>query len=411
MTKISVKRFFIILILLPVLFAFISCKETVNNAPENNQTETVKIAALLSLTGNWSSLGITSQSALKFASEDINNYLESAGSKFRVEVEVKDTKLETTLAEQFINQLASNGIKYFIGPQSSAEVAAVKNIADNSNVIVVSQGSTAGSLAIPDDNVFRFCPADSLEGFAIASTIFSQGIQALITVARNDAGNIGLQNSTGLAFSNLGGNITPLIPYNTDISDFSSLINNLKAEVASLTAIYGSGKVAVYLASFDECVDLFNQAMNEVELTSINWYGGDGVALSAAIINDSTASRFALMTNFFAPTFGLPEQARTKWEPLALKIKTETNIEPDAFALASYDALWVIMQTVMATNNNLTDIQKIKSVFQQQANSYFGVTGPTLLNAYGDRGIGSFDYWGIVNEAGVYKWKLVGKSN
>jgi hypothetical protein len=33
-----------------------------------------------------------------------------------------------------------------------------------------------------------------------------------------------------------------------------------------------------------------------------------------------------------------------------------------------------------------------------------------LLNAAGDRSIGSFDYWGIVLEGGSYKWKLVGKS-
>lgn len=405
------KKMLLIIFTFSTLITLNSCKESINNVPNITQTDTLKVGALLSLTGNWSSLGITSQSALKFASEDINNYLQTIGSNIRIKVTVDDTKLETALATQFINQSISSRVKFFVGPQSSAEVAAVKNIADNQNVIVISQGSTAGSLAIAGDNIFRFCPADSLEGFAVAATIYEQGIRALVTVSRDDDGNKGLQNSTGNAFANLGGNVKKLTPYGTTVTDFSLLINNIKTEVAAFSAIYGSSNVAVYLASFDECVDLFKQAINENELTSINWYGGDGVALSAALISDTTASRFATMTNFFAPSFGLPEQARAKWEPLTAKIKSDTGIDPDAFALASYDALWVIASTVVTTGGNISDITKLKLVFQQQANSYFGVTGPTLLNNYGDRGIGSFDYWGIVLEGGVYKWKLVGKSS
>jgi hypothetical protein len=32
------------------------------------------------------------------------------------------------------------------------------------------------------------------------------------------------------------------------------------------------------------------------------------------------------------------------------------------------------------------------------------------LNAAGDRSKGNFDYWGIVNEKGTYKWKWLGRS-
>ena len=57
------------------------------------------------------------------------------------------------------------------------------------------------------------------------------------------------------------------------------------------------------------------------------------------------------------------------------------------------------------------NFSSLKTEFSQEANQYFGITGPVLLNNNGDRNIGSFDYWGIVSQGGNYIWKIVGKSN
>jgi branched-chain amino acid transport system substrate-binding protein len=127
-------------------------------------------------------------------------------------------------------------------------------------------------------------------------------------------------------------------------------------------------------------------------------------------VSDASAAGFAAATHFFSPTFGLPTQAEAKWQPLANSIKDRTAIYPDAFALAAYDALWVIALSYNATSGIDADFDKLKTVFQRQADIYYGVTGPTLLNDFGDRAIGSFDYWGIVAENGTYVWKLTGKS-
>jgi hypothetical protein len=53
----------------------------------------------------------------------------------------------------------------------------------------------------------------------------------------------------------------------------------------------------------------------------------------------------------------------------------------------------------------------MKARFSEQANRYFGISGPVMLDVNGDRSSGAFDYWGIVNEGGTYSWKVVGKSN
>lgn len=378
---------------------------------EQEAATKVKVAGLYSLTGNWSSLGVNSKAAMELAVNDVNLYFQEQGLSYTFSSETYDTKLDPDLAQHYLEQIKDKGIRFVIGPQSSAEVAKIKNYADDNQMIIVSQGSTSGSLAIEQDNIFRFCPSDALEGAALAKSIFNQGIRGLVTLARGDAGNKGLQQSITKHFTELGGTVRNIDPYAENAASFDDLISQAEAGANELIAMFGADNVGIYLASFDECVHIFKKA-NTVELLSdLQWFGSDGVALSSAITADSIAASFAIKTKYYAPAFGLPEDAMSKWQPLSSRIEARTGIQPDAFALAVYDAVWVWALTIAGTNNGGNSLfAKLKSAFVAQANSYYGATGATLLNQAGDRAIGSFDYWGIEEKDGSFVWKLVGKS-
>lgn len=400
-------RRFILAALLCLGIFFFSCNKDDNN---DNTPQTINVGGLLSLTGNWNTLGKTSQAAMELAAEEINAYLKTTGSKYSFTTTIYDTKLETDQSTKFIAEAKGKGIQFIIGPQSSAEVGAVKTYADANNMLVISQGSTAGAYAIAGDNIFRFCPADAVEGPAMANSMYKAGKRGIVTVARDDAGNKGLQSAVGTAFTALGGTVVKINPYATTTADFTPIVADIKAKVEASIATNGVAGTAVYYASFDECVDLFKKAAGDPVLSSVSWYGGDGVVLSTALTADATAASFAAATHFFAPNFGLPVHTDPKLTALSAAIKARTGIDPDAFALASYDAMWVLANTVVASSNVSSDFNKLKSIFSVQANSFYGVTGATLLNEFGDRSIGTFDYWGIALEGGVYKWKYVGKS-
>jgi branched-chain amino acid transport system substrate-binding protein len=387
--------------------AFAGCRKS----DSDKTVREVQIAGMFSLSGNWSTLGLNSEAAIELAADDVNAYFDRMGTSYRIRTRVYDTKLDTALALNFMKEAYRQNIKYVVGPQSSAEVGAIKSYADENNMIVVSQGSTAGTLAMAGDNIFRFCPSDALEGVALAKSIYASGKRALVTLSRDDAGNKGLQQSVARAFQELGGTVVSLIPYSTELTDFSSVTAEVKNRIITLNAVHAASEVAVYLASFDECVALFKAAAAHEELMDVNWYGADGVALSSALTADTEAAAFAAATGFFAPAFGLPADAESKWKPLAARIEARTGLAPDAFALAAYDAVWVWALNVASLPSYSTrSFSDIKSNFIQQANSYYGATGATLLNAAGDRSIGSFDYWGIVEQNGSYTWKLVGRS-
>lgn len=396
-----------ILILLLFFLAFTACKND-----EKAQITTIKIGGLYSLTGNWSSLGKTSQEAMKLGLIDVNEYLEQTGSNFRFETVVYDTQLDTTSAKSSIQfGFTQRGIRFFIGPQSSAEVGAIRQYANDNNLLVISQGSTASNLAIANDAVFRFCPGDAVEGAAISRTMYASGKRMVITLSRNDGGNIGLQTNVGTSFASLGGQVDAISPYATTITDFTAIIQQLRTKIQQYTSTYGASQVGVYIASFDECVTLFRQAENDPILSSVNWYGGDGMVQSQQLLQDVNARNFAVTTGFFAPNFGLPMQPHPDLNRISSSIQAATGIVPDAYALSVYDAMWVLARTISNYPGVLSDYTQLKSDFTQEANQHFGITGPVLLNVNGDRNLGSFDYWAIVNQNGTYVWKVVGNSN
>ncbi len=145
-------------------------------------------------------------------------------------------------------------------------------------------------------------------------------------------------------------------------------------------------------------------------LSQVKWYGGDGIVLSTVLPANAVASEFAIKTSFFAPSFGLPVSLKSKWQPIADRIKTISGIEADAFALAAYDAMWVIAYTLEKTNGSVADFRNLKTVFAQQSNTYIGVTGATALDTFGDRSSGAFDYWGIQKTGTTYTWAVTGTS-
>jgi branched-chain amino acid transport system substrate-binding protein len=322
-----------------------------------------------------------------------------------------DTRLDTADAKAAIQSgFTNNGIRIFIGPQSSAELGSVRAYANDNNIMVISQGSTASSLAIPGDAIFRYCPGDGPEGSAISRSMYAAGKRVVITLARNDAGNIGLQHSVNNNFIALGGQTDSISPYATNLTNYSTLLAQVKTKIQQYSASVGADKVAVYIASFDECADIFSQAATDPVFSTVNWYGGDGVVQSAVFLSNTAARDFAVATEFYAPNFGLPVQPHPDLATISSAILTRSGVEADAYALSVYDAVWVIALTIANYPDVLNDFAKFKTEFSNQSEQYFGITGPTLLNNNGDRAIGSFDYWGIVNENGSYQWKVVGKS-
>jgi branched-chain amino acid transport system substrate-binding protein len=402
-------RFFFRTLTCCALVFFLADRATGDQSARFHAQREFRVGALVSLSGSWSSLGQNTVAALQIAEEHLEAEAISQHGGYRFQFFVRDTKLDPSQALGAIKDLDKRGVKVVIGPQSSAEVAMIKPYADAHDILVISQGSTASSLAIAGDNIFRFCPNDMREAEAIVALMWHDGIRTIVPLWRNDAGNNGLHDSVQAGFQTLGGTVASGYRYEPTTTDFSAATTAVASQIVSLT---GGGSdpstIAVYLAAFDEVVDVFHSAQTNDALSSTAWYGSDGVALSAVLPADSSAAAFAINAGYPNPIFGLDDALQSEWQPISDAIEARTGITPDAFALSAYDALFVVQRALQDVAGDLKNFGNFKAAFVTEANAYEGVTGSTALDSAGDRLNGDFDFWAVSLENGSYGWVRVG---
>jgi branched-chain amino acid transport system substrate-binding protein len=384
----------------------------------------ILIGALLPLTGTLSSFGESAEASLTLAVDDVNNQLAKSGSSSRVGLVIEDTRTDPNVAREKLMDLASKGIRIVIGPSTSAAVAAVKEYADENGILIVSSSSTAPSLAIPNDNVFRFVPDDTHQLEALVKQMWEEGTRVVIPIWRTDVFGNNLQSLLKEKFEKLGGKVVDGIGYDPPVGNFAASLHRInfvvwEQELRSLTSKvndamsqYGADKVGVYIVAFDEIVPIMIQANRHQELQSVRWYGSDGSAQHEGLIKNIEAAEFAVKTNFLNPIYRV--EGSDSFKKLEERIVEEIDRVPRSYAEVAYDEFWVAALTLKNyVGTQQDDIDSLREAFINTANFYIGVTGRTELNDAGDRKNGSYDFWAIrplskdVKSKGSFEWTHV----
>jgi branched-chain amino acid transport system substrate-binding protein len=362
--------------------------------------QVVRVGALLSITGGGSSLGNTSRAALEVARDQWNQRLARSHQNRRVELDVVDTGQDPVRATAGFNQLADQGVRIIIGPQSSSEVAAIQPLANARGVLVVSQGSTASSLAQPNDNVFRFVPNDHVEGRATTDLVEKQGARAVVEMWRNDRGNQGLSDSVRSAATADGLQVTAGVRYEPTTTDYGPALAELGRQVSGAVQQFGADHVAVYLAGFEEVANVLPAAAQVPGLAAVRWYGGDGSAQAPQLIDTAGSAAFAIQTRGYpSPLVALPADRAQRDAGLIAQIARRAHATPDAFALAAYDAFDVAVQTLLKSSATV-DGPTLQAAFRTTATAFPGVTGIIRLDPSGDRASAPYAYWSICQPRG-----------
>ena len=169
------------------------------------------------------------------------------------------------------------------------------------------------------------------------------------------------------------------------------------------------------------------QAQNHPILDRVKWYGSDGSAQNEAVIRNIEAAKFAVKTNFLNPLAGGRTEGTENNENVELlddKIRERIGEFRSSYDDYAYDAFWVAAlseATVLkdqGKNSSATaekvDIDSLKKTFVDIADSYSGITGKTILNEYGDKKFGYYDFWALEdkedNNSFDFHWVRVGKA-
>ena len=373
-------------------------------APAAGLSGEIRIGVLLPLTGDLASYGEAARAAALLAEQDINAWLQAAGAPFTIKMVIEDTQTDPTVAQQKFDTIVAQGIKFILGPMTSAEVSALKERADTQQILLISPSSTAPQLAIPDDFVYRFCPTDLIQGPAIAKVMQADGVEVVVALVRADDWGRGLIESSKNAFLEMVPNgVVEVIEYDPKNPNFAQQV----AQLNDLVNRYlGEGKkVGVLLISFNEAVQVFQQADQYDTLKQVRWYGSDGTALLSEIVNDPVAGKFAAQVKFINPIFAAAKSG--KYEDVNKRLTEELGRVPDTYAFAVYDSAWVVTLALMAVGDY--DPVKVKEILPTTARVFYGTTGEIVLNEAGDRAFADYALWEVLETSpGQYEWVNVG---
>jgi branched-chain amino acid transport system substrate-binding protein len=346
----------------------------------------IKIGALLTLSGELETFGKNHQAVLELAQQEANAYLQKAGIPSTVKVYVEDTATDPNTALQKLQALAAQGIKFYIGPLSSAEARNILKYANDNNLLLLSQSSTAVDLAIPGDNLYRITPNDAAQGVALAVTMKTVGIQYVVIIHRNDVYGKGLAQSVRDNFSALGGQTSDLIPYDPKATEFTAQVATLVQYVQNaINQVGDPKKVGVELVAFEEAAVLIKTIVQNPQydqvLRKVRWFGSDGTADSAKLTEDPDVAKFCADTKFLN-TITAPATENEITQKVKNYVKQRLGREPDSYAYNVYDAFWLYFWAILSVGY---DVNKVKQVLPIVAQGYVGASGPIAIEDSGDR--------------------------
>ncbi|MGD1836067.1 MAG: ABC transporter substrate-binding protein [Nitrososphaeraceae archaeon] len=374
----------------------------------STEIEEIPIGVLLPITGTLSSLGESGYNILKITVKDINNYLNDTNSKYRIKLIIENTNTSPDEALKKIKLLKEQyNINTVIGPASSSELMAVRDYANQNDILVIGFASTSPSLSVPGDNIFRIVPDDTNQAKSMSEKMWNDGIKVIIPIYRSDVYGNDLLNFTKTNFQNLGGLVDEGIKYDPPIGQFAASLNRinyvfwgqeliaLNSKVEELSKTFPLNEIGVYVIAFDEIIPILSQANSHPLLEQVSWYGNEATTKYEQIVKNYESSIFAKNSDYISPIYGFNETDNKKLESFIEKYDHYEEEAPLTFdGPYLYDSLW-LATLAKIDSNNTQNIKELKKTFISLSNIFTGITGLTSLNDAGDRLEAIYEFWTI----------------
>jgi branched-chain amino acid transport system substrate-binding protein len=378
-----------------------------SDSDDDDAEKTIHMGLIAPLTGSISSAGISGSAAISIALEDVNQYLKTTGSHLKVSIEVSDDETNPDVALERLKDFHTKGIRYVIGPYTSANAAAILDYANQNGIVLISPSSVATTLSIPDDNLFRVIPDDKNQADAISALFVYDDVDHIIPIVRSDVWGDGLIANVNQLMTQQGKTVVTPIRYDPTNVNTGQIISDVSAAINQTLQEAPAAKTAVYLLSFGEGATILSAAAGNPDCALVRWFGSSAFATNASIILDNAAAAFAYQQTLRCPIFAPDAAAKDLWQPIVNKLTTQLGRAPESYALSSYDALW-LMTLAYRDCSDPEDVALFKASLVQTAGKYYGITGRTTFNDAGDRKYATLGILGLSFDGGIYNWKEFG---
>lgn len=335
----------------------------------NPDLETITIGTTGPLTGGAASYGISVKQGAEIAIEEINKAggVKLGDKSYNLALQFEDDEASEEKAVTAYNTLLDKKVDVIMGAVTSGSSLAIADLTKKDNLLQLTpSGSAAGITA--NDNVFRLCFTDPLQGKMIADYVVNQGYES-VAVLYNNAD----EYSTGVyeAFKDElteSGNADLLVAEESFVTgdvEFSSQLTKIKATDAKLIFVPAYYEAAAYIAK--QVKDL------GVEADIVGSDGWDGVL--GQVTDTSVLDGIVFLTPFYPSDPNQNVQSFVK----AYKEKYN-NAVPDQFAADSYDSVYVLKAAFEKAQSKDTEAL-IKAMTEINVD---GLTGNISFDVSGD---------------------------
>ena len=360
----------------------------------------ISIGTLLPLTGDLSTQGEEEKASIQMAADDFNDYLKKNNANWNLKIVYEDSATNPVIALEKLTSLNAKNIHLVIGPASSAELRNIMGYSNSNGMLIFSQSSTAPSLAINHDSVYRLTPDDSKQGPAIATLLVSNGIEVINQVVRADTWGDGLSSSIAESFVDKGGIVAQTIRYNPESPEFSVTTSLLAKAVNDQIAIHGAENIGVVMIGFSETLQFMQSSTGHEVLDDVLWFGTDANTKETKITNDPLGSEFANKVHFTTTLLSTADNDIRK--DVESRLIQQIGRTPNTYAFSAYDIVWILGLAMIEADSN--DVNNLTPIIREVASNYNGAVGNAKLNEAGDLDTSNYDVWGVRDKS----WKLIG---
>ena len=363
----------------------------------------VTIGAVYPLTGDLSTRGLHRLASSELGIADFNEFVKSLGYQWQIIVDDEDSATNPEIARQKVQVLNSKGTKLIVGIPVSSNVKQVKQYVDQNDMLVLSCCSTSPSLSIPGDNVFRVAPDDATQGIALANIMKSDGIEAMVSIWRNDDYGNGVAEHTHANFEKAGGVVGDGVAYDPNLPTISSDVSILADKVHKLVEAHGADKVAVLMVGFDESVDIIQSAARYGIMDEVRWFGAETYVGVSYFAEDRIANKFVNSVRFTALFVSDEGAAGGSHNRVIEHIENEFGTAPASYVAQAYDAAWLMGLAILEAGTDDTDA--VKAALPRVASTYSGALASTKMNENGDLVPLDLAIWEVVDSDWVEQGK------
>ena len=338
------------------------------------EKQTIKIGALLTLTGEWSEGGAGAQKALAAGLDQVNHYLAPFGLNF--ELDVRNTAGDPQKALSELTSLAQSGVHIVIGPQNSEEVQAVNQFASDHAILLVSPSATSPDLSL-QDNFFRVIPTDWNQADGLLKIMTAGKYTRFVVAYRNDAYGVGFTHQLQQASAAYGVEMAGSIALPQSSSDYAAAVEALEQKLAADSL---QQTAVIFIGSSQEAGGFIRNISDASPLSQVKWLACADVVSSKEFLTDRQVADFAANVRMEGLSIGYRGISLDVLPYINYALNGAAEISPEA--LTTWDALWLLAET--CRKNPAANIEDLKTELKATANQFRNSFG--LINVMDENG-------------------------